>query len=185
MKLSAISLLTASSLTLFSISARSQAVVENTLITGAASTGAASAGQGISKSIGGILGNLDKALEQLKSGEPGKAAGEQSQVVSKPSSPASAPSTIAAVEAKPSLPEPLKAVPIGADQIKVGMSRLDLVAKVGKPFMKTSRVDGPQYVETYYYKGLDDMVVATLREGKVTSVSPPPVPEAPQKSVAR
>jgi hypothetical protein len=184
-KLSAISLLTASSLTLFSISARSQAVVENAIVTGAASTGAASAGQGISKSIGGILGNLDKALEQLKGGEPGKTAGERSQVVSKPASPASAPSTVVAVEAQPSPPEPLKAAPVGADQIKVGMSRLDLVGKVGKPFMKTSRVDGPQYVETYYYKGLDDMVVATLREGRVTSVSPPPGAEAPQKSAAR
>ncbi len=54
------------------------------------------------------------------------------------------------------------------------MTRATVIQTVGKPMMKTSRVEGTTFVETLYYQGPDDVVVVTLREGKVAEVVPPP-----------
>lgn len=182
MKLSGI-LLLSGGLLLFSISSPGQTVVEYSTATAAGSTGAAAGGKGVSKSIGGVFGSLDKTLDKLKKSESPKSSSGPSTIIYPSSSSAEAPASAESATGKsPAATETAKL--IRPEKVSIGMARSDLVTKFGKPFMKATRVEGPHYVETYYYQGDVDIVVVTLREGKVTHVSPPPSPEEPKKETS-
>jgi hypothetical protein len=80
---------------------------------------------------------------------------------------ASAPAKNAAVA--PPAPPPKQ------DEITAGLDRQDLLARFGKPSMKTSALQGGEVIETYWYMVAGhDTVVVTLRGGKVTGVSSSP-----------
>jgi hypothetical protein len=182
-KLSGIVLLSVG-LLLFSISSPGQTVVEYSTATAAGSTGAAAGGKGVSKSIEGVFGGLDKTLDKLKKSESPKSSSGPSSIIYPSSSSAEATPSVesSAGESPAAATETAKL--IRPEKVSIGMARSDLVTKFGKPFMKATRVEGPHYVETYYYKGAEDIVVVTLREGKVTHVSPPPSPEEPKKETS-
>jgi hypothetical protein len=146
-------------LVLFTVLTLGQTVVEHSLATAAAGTATAGGAKGVSKSIGSVFGKLSKTLEKVDKSEPAKAKSTQTWV---------APRSSSATTAPPSTK------PVQPGMIEIGMERSALVSKFGKPLIKAGRLVGPQFVETYYYTGSADMVVVTLREGKVTAVSPPP-----------
>lgn len=146
-------------LIVFTVSALGQTVVEHSIITGAAGTATAAGTKGVSKSIGGVFGKLSKTLGKVDKTEPAKPKSTTTRVVSRSSS---------------ATTEPLSTEPVQPGMIEIGTTRSALVSKFGKPLIKTGRLDGPEFVETLYYTGSADMVVVTLREGKVTAVSPPP-----------
>jgi hypothetical protein len=143
-----------------SVNAGAQTVVEHSLATGAMGTAAAGGSKGASKAIGGVFGNLSKTLDKAGSADAGEPASATSEtiVTSKPASRRDG------AAQKPGDPS----------KIRVGMTRATVIQTVGKPMMKTSRVEGTTFVETLYYQGPDDVVVVTLREGKVAEVVPPP-----------
>lgn len=160
-----------------------QAVVEHTTATAAGTAGAAAGGQGVSKSIGGILGNVGKALDKAKNPESTRETAGPTQVIT-PSAAARGSSESAKETSAP----PAQTIPrklVRPEFIKIGMARTELVKRCGTPFMKTSRVDGSDFTETYYYNAEEDIVVITFREGKVTDVSPPAAPAESQRSVSR
>lgn len=145
-----------------------QTVVEHSLTTGAMGTAAAGGAKGASKSIGNVFGNVSKTLD--------KAAGSGAAATSAATAaePASSTSETIITSKPPSSRDSAPQKPGDPSKIRVGMARVTLVETAGKPMMKTSRVEGTSFVETYYYQGLDDVVVVTLREGKVTDIVPPP-----------
>lgn len=152
----------------FSVFVAGQAIVEHSAATAAGSAAAAGGSKGVSKSVGGVFGSLSKTLE--KTGEPASANAE-----GKPARVDGSPSAAGAAY-KPKTIEP--------GEIAVGTARSDLLNKFGEPFMRTSRVEGLQFVESFYYKGTQDIVVVTLREGKVTAVSPPAEEQDSDKTAA-
>lgn len=157
-----------------------QAIVEHTTATAAGTAGAAAGGQGVSKSIGGILGNLGKTLEKVKNPDASQESAGPTQMVT-PTAPAR--NTVeTAREAGAPAETPVRK-PVRPEFIKIGMARTELVKRVGSPFMKTSRVDGADFFETYYFNAEEDIVVVTLREGRVTDISPPPVIAESKRSV--
>ena len=158
MKLSRL-LLFSGFLAVFTVSALGQTLVEYSIGTAVAGSATAAGTKGVSKSIGDVFGKLSKTLGKVDRSEPAKPKSTQTRV---------APRSSSATTARPSTK------PVQSGMIEIGMERSALVSKFGKPFIKTSRLDGPQFVETYYYTGSDDMVVVTLRDGRVTAVSPPP-----------
>lgn len=162
-----------------SATAAAQTVVEHSLTTGAMGTAAAGGAKGASKSIGSVFGNVSKTLD--KAAGSGAAATSAATAAEPASSTSSTSETI--ITSKPPSPRdsaPQK--PADPFKIRVGMARVTLVETAGKPMMKTSRVEGTSFVETYYYQGLDDVVVVTLREGKVTDVVPPPPTDAKESA---
>lgn len=143
------------------VSAQAQTVVEHSLATGAMGTAAAGGAKGASKSIGNVLGSVNKTLSKAGSVDSKGSSSTTSETIVTTSKPSSG-----AVSAK--------SKPGDLSIIRVGMARVELVKLVGKPMMKTSRVEGTAFVETFYYQGPDDVIVVTLRDGKVTEVVPPP-----------
>ncbi len=133
----------------------SQAVVEHAVITGAGSTGAA-AGSGAGKAVGGIFEGAGKTL--------GSARNE-----------ISAASAVAGASKAAATKEQFVPQPVDPSQITAGMDREDLLAKCGKPSMRTSQTKNYQLVENYwYYTAEHEPVVVTLRDGTVASVIGPP-----------
>ena len=161
-----------------------QAVVEHTTATAAGTAGAAAGGQGVSKSIGGILGNLGKTLEKVKNPDAPQQTAGPTQIVTPPA-PARANAETARETGAPAPIEPALRKPVRPEFVKIGMTRAELTKRVGSPFMKTSRVDGSDFVETYYFNAEEDIVVVTLREGKVFDISPPPVVAESKQNVTQ
>ncbi len=160
-----------------------QAVVEHTTATAAGTAGAAAGGQGVSKSIGGILGNLSKTLEKVKNSDAPQETAGPTQIVA-PTAPARGNVETAREAGAPTPAEPAVRKPVRPEFIKIGMARTELVKRVGSPFMKTSRVDSADFFETYYFNAEEDIVVVTLREGRVTDISPPPVVAESKQNMA-
>jgi hypothetical protein len=155
---------------LLSWSVQAQNIVENSALTAQGGVGVA----GASKSIGKAIGSLGKAVD--------KTASQAAQ--SSSASPA-APSHAEQQPAGQPPPEP-KPMPVSPEDLSIGMTRVELMAKFGKPLMKTSKMDGPQFLEIFYYPHPeDDMTAVTLREGKITAISPPPKSAQPGQSAAR
>jgi len=145
----------------------SQTVVEHAVITGAGSTGAA-AGAGVGKSAGGVFEGVNKALGSAKNEAP--AAPVQAQ-----------PRTRYAAEPAASLVprEKFEPQPVDPSQIATGMDRGDLIAKCGKPSMRTAQTRNFALVENFwYYTAAHEAVVVTLRDGAVASVKGPERPAA-------
>jgi len=160
-------------------SAVGQSVVEYSTTTAAGAKGAAASGQGISKSIGGILGNLNKTLDSAKKPDTAQTSSGPSRIITPSAS-------LRANAGSASEAEIAPAKLLRPEQVRPGMGRSELVKKFGGPFMKASKVDGADFVETYYYQGADDIIVVTVREGKVSSISPPPAPvEAVESASAK
>lgn len=137
--------------------ASGQDIVEHSLLTGHVSTSAAGAGKGVSKSIGGVFGSLDRVLGGQKSGD---ASTSPSEVIS------------VSVDRQREVYTP---TPVSPLQVEVGMDRELILKQFGKPFMRTARAEGPELIEVFIYPNPNgDMTVLTLREGKVTAVSPTP-----------
>ncbi len=159
-----------------SATAAAQTVVEHSLTTGAMGTAAAGGAKGASKSIGSVFGNVSKTLD--------KAAGSGAAATSAATAaePASSTSETIITSKPPSPRDSAPQKPGDPSKLRVGMARVTLVETAGKPMMKTSRGEGTSFVETYYYQGLDDVVVVTLREGKVTDVVPPPPTDAKESA---
>jgi hypothetical protein len=140
-----------------------QTAVEYGTITAAGAAGSAGAMKDTSKSIGNVLGNLGKTLDK---GEASPPSGESVKVA--PAKQAKAAPSRARTAAPPA-PRPIQ-----PDSIRKGMTRADLLAKLGKPFMKTGGMDGVEFIETYCYQGPEDLITVTIRDGTVTSISPEP-----------
>jgi hypothetical protein len=138
---------------------QAQTVVEHSVTTGAGAAGAAGA-KGVSRSIGKVFDSLDKTLGKVEKSDPVP-----------PSSSVATSISSAGHE-------------VQSGRMKIGTQRAALIEGLGQPFMKTSRVDGLHLIETYYYKGPDDVTTVTLREGKVTSISSP-AGEQPVRNAAR
>lgn len=163
-------LFAALSIVVVCVSSHAQTVVEHSVGSAAASSAAAGATKGVSKSVGDVFQSLTEVLGEAKdSGSKDATSTKVESVTRRPAA---------------GMERPRVRI-VQPGQIEVGMARSSLLREFGKPFMKTSQVDGPQLLETYYYRGPDDMVVVTLREGKVTAVSPPPAPEESETTASR
>jgi hypothetical protein len=121
----------------------------------------------VSKSIGGVFGRLGKGFDRLSSGQKGHqtATGTRArkQVASGRSGRAAA--SPAAT--------PRVAPIVNASQIRIGMSRAELLSSVGEPSMRISATDQGVFSETYIYQS-SSTVTVTLHDGKVAEVSPMP-----------
>ncbi len=154
-----------------------QAAAEAGAATAAGATGAAASGKGVSKSIGGVFDSLGKKLEK-STGE--RATEEDAKTV--PSSPKPAPAKAVTVPAGTAA-APLKPVRlVKSSEIKLGTPRADVVREFGQPYMMISQADETGLLQRYFYQGVDEPVVVTFRQGKVTEVTPAPnsKPETPQ-----
>ena len=152
------------------VAACGQSVVEHSLATAAGTAGAA-AGKGAGKSIGGVFDKLGKTLEQA--GKPGAQT-----AASSPKPGATVIDAVPVVKPKPAgeFPDP--------KGITMGLAREELLRKFGEPSIKTIHTQGPQVVETYWYApAKSDAVVVTLRDGKVTAVTPESPPKQPEAAV--
>lgn len=147
----------------FVASACGQAVVEHSI--GTAASGAAAAGSaGASKSIGGVFRSLEQTLDKTGQSPAGKDA-------------APAETRSQSVSVRPSALPPahnFRHEDLSPDQIELGTERVTLLQAFGRPFMRTARLEGSTFLEMFYYRGDGDLVVVTLREGRVSSVFPPP-----------
>lgn len=155
-----------------SIALRAQAVVEHSTATAAGAAGAAAA-KGVGKSVGSILGRVEKLAK-----DAGKTATPAAPLSSKPAEPI-------VVSTPPAKPERTASCADGADPsaITVGLTRDALLRKFGQPCAKATSSQGSQLTETYWYTPADrDGVIVTLGEGKVTAVSP--APRASQQGTA-
>ncbi len=140
--------------------------------TGAARAGAGAGAKGVSKSVGGVFGKVSKTLGSGEKVQGSSTTGQSKvQEVSQPTDSYTAEST------------PAKRRTVKPAEVETGMSRAALVQRFGKPLMKTSKMDGADFLEVFYYTGEDDMTVVTLRDGKVVAVSPPP--EIPEPTTAK
>ena len=148
-----------------------QAAAEYGATAAASTTGAAAGSKGVSKSIGGVFEGigkkLDKAAGDVKSEQAAKAAPSTPAATGK-NKPQTTPSATKA--AAPRLIKP--------SQVRIGMTREELITAVGRPSMKTSGADEGVFRETYMYQGEIDTVTVTLHAGKVTGVSPSPEEES-------
>ena len=156
-----------------------QAAAEYGGAAAAGTTGAAGSGKGASKSIGGVFDSLNKKL--------GKAAGKQAAAETSKAPPASPQAAPPKVVTLPAASPPAEAEPARlatASAIKIGTPRADVVREFGQPQMMTSQADETGFVQKYFYKGADELVVVTFRQGKVVGVTPPPdeKPGTPQSS---
>lgn len=142
----------------------SQAVPEHAAISAASATGTA-ATSGIGKSIGGVFGALNKKLESAKtakSSTPGTTAGQTSSTVTVRSAESTSPRYV------PKLVDP--------SQVTIGLDRDELLKCCGEPMMITSQTRDSQVVETYWYTTIaNDTLMVTIRDGRVASLTPPPV----------
>jgi len=147
-----------------SIALRAQAVVEHSAVTAAGAAGAAAA-KGVGKSAGSILGSVEKlARDGAKTGTATAPA-------------ASRPAGSIVVSTRPAKPERVASCADGAvpSAIAIGLTRKDLLRKFGEPCMKITKSQGSLLIETYWYTPANrDGLIVTLREGKVTAVSPAP-----------
>jgi hypothetical protein len=153
---------------------QSQTAVEYGTITSGSTTGATTDGKDIRKSIGGVFGTLGKGLDQLSKGQQGRQRATPSRA------------------ARPAASSAARQVPprtVNPSQIQIGMSRGELLNAVGKPDMQIGTTDEGVFAETYLYPGGKGNVTVTLRDGKVTGVSPmpeesasAPVPETPPRT---
>ena len=147
-----------------------QPVVEHSLATAAGTAGAA-AGKGVGKSMGGVFDTLGKTLEKA-----GTSGAETATSRSKPVTTASA--AVPATKPKPAreFPDP--------KGITVGLEREELIRKFGEPSMKTTDTQEAQLVETCWYTAAKSgAVVVTLRDGKVTEVTPESTPKRQNAAV--
>ncbi len=129
-----------------------QAMIEYSLGVGRAGAAIAGTGKQVGKSTGAVLQKATQALE--KSGQV-----QAAQTAAAPPQAASPPAPVDPV------------VDIAA--VTPGLERQELLAKLGKPSMKITTLEGRDEVEKYWYRARGrDSVVVTLRNGKVASVLP-------------
>ncbi len=141
-----------------------QAAAEAGAAAAASTAGAAAGTKGAAKSIGGALDKLGRQLD--------KASGGKTDEKPAATPPQAASSTVVKMPASPAPAKVETARLVKPSQIRVGMTREELLKSVGKPSVRTSGADEGEFSETYYYDGAVDTVCVTLRGGKVTSVSP-------------
>ncbi len=149
-----------------------QTAVEYGTIAAGSTTSATTDAKKISKSIGGVFGQLGKALETPSKGQQGhQTAASAAAAKRAASSRGKQPAALSAAK-------PESSSGVQSSQIQIGMSRTELLSAVGKPNMQIGGTDEGVFVETYMYGGSADTVTVTLRDGKVTGISP-----MPQKSI--
>ena len=150
----------------FAVAAHGQAIVEYGLGVGRSGAAGAAAGKKTGAAAASVLNKATAAVEKAGTASAAQAAKPAEKVETAVAQPALA--------AEPSTP----ATPAAVDpaSITAGMERQDLIAKLGKPSMKVTKLEDGHVVEKYWYKGAGrETVLVTLRNGKVESVSPPPV----------
>lgn len=143
----------------------SQAAVEHAAMTAASSTGtAATVGPG--KSIGNVFDGLNKKLESAKianSSAPRAKAPAQT-------------STTVTLRVRENAPPRLEPKPVDPSRVTIGLEREELLKRCGEPSMSSSQTRNSQLVETYWYNTTaNEVLTVTLRDGKVASITPPPV----------
>jgi hypothetical protein len=138
--------------------ASAQAVVEAAMGAGRATTMAAPA-KSMGKSMSGIAGSLDKALN---GGEAAKAP------ETSPAKPAAAKAAATATPAPAAI-----IIREDADGIEEGLAYDELIQRFGKPTMAITTA-GEQSLT---YKGIAGMYTVTVRDGKVAAILPPAPPQ--------
>lgn len=178
-------------------SAFGQAIIER----GAATITGSTAGVGIGKSIGNILKSVEKATGAAANQSAGNSKpfsggnlprgslvnpnapiatgilkGMSSTYGKRPIGPEPAPAPVAVAQAAPEPPAAPAPVLVAFNleamqQVKEGVSREDLFAKVGAPFFKLTVPDGNHAVEIYRYRSNgQDAAIVKLLDGVITSV---------------
>jgi hypothetical protein len=134
----------------------------------AGTTGATTDSKDVSKSIGGVFGRIGKGMDKLSTGPQGRRSATATSVRKPATSGGNRP------VAASSIGRPKAAPIVHPSQIRIGMSRKELLRAVGEPSMQISTTDEGVFSETYMYRGSTDTVTVTLHDGKVTEVSPMP-----------
>jgi len=135
-----------------------QAMVEYGINAGraGAAAGAAGAGRSSAKIFDKIGQSLAGAARADEKGKPGPAA----------------PASAAPVAPAAAAPAPAElATPPDLSALAVGMERVDLLKKVGKPSMSMSGMESSRLVETCWYRNGADSVTVILRDGKVAEIT--------------
>ena len=160
-----------------------QTIVENA----AAAAAGAAAGVGVGKSVGSVLKGVNRTLEQSTAKPPGVEAPDDTMKPLKGSALAVRPAPRRGVPmvktAKTSrqpastaaLPEPPAAPPkIDLEELarmQPGVTRQDLLAKVGPPSIKLTLPESGHEVEIYRYRANGhDTAVVKLQDGVVASI---------------
>jgi hypothetical protein len=134
----------------------------------AGTTGAATDAKKRSNSIGGVFNRIGKNLDQLSRGQQGR------QRATAASTKKTANSSKGRRRAVWSAAKPEASRIVNPSEVRIGMSREELLSAVGKPSMQIGGTDEGVFAETYTYPGSAGTVTVTLHEGKVTEVSPRP-----------
>ncbi len=158
----------------FAVSAWAQAAVEYGLGVGRAGVTGAATGKKAGDAIGSVFNKTAAAAE--KAGSAGTSAAAKPNMVPKDKLDAQKTAVAAAQPpaAAPAEAKPAAAPAIDPSLITVGLTKQELLEKVGKPSMKLTNMDGGDVVEKYWYKASGhETVVVSVRNGKVAQVSPP------------
>lgn len=143
-----------------------QAMVEYSLGVGRSAAGAAAVGKKTARSTEAVFAGSAKGMD--------RAARAPRSAPARPA-PARGGRTDSRVHVlPPAPPKPLTPAlpPPDPGQISSGLDRQDLLQRFGPPAMKTTKMEGPLVLETYWYMAAGrDAVVVTLRDGKVAAVS--------------
>lgn len=126
----------------------------------------------LSKSIGSVLDSVGKRLDKAAAGSKGDPT-----VTTVPATRSAAPGKAKQSEAR-SAAKPVNPHVVEPSQIRIGMSREELLRTAGEPFMTASGTDENGFAETFMYQGRANTVTVIVRAGKVAEISPMPE-EAP------
>jgi|SRR5689334_12947591 len=135
-----------------------QATVESAVGAGAA-TGAAAGAKGAGQAVGGVFGAVGNILNQA----------------SKPGEPGASKSTVTSTTTVVTAPSENKGVsvpskPVDPAEIKVGMTRDELLNRFGEPATRTSTFRQSRMVDTFWYATANkDELIVGLMDGKVVS----------------
>lgn len=140
----------------FTLTAAAQTAVEYSLGT-AGSTGAATGMRGVGKSLAGAFAGVNRTLGTAE--KPGVSGATVVFAGSVPAAAASSPAIV---------PKP-----IDPSKARIGATREELLKQCGEPSTRSSETTGGKLVETYWYDTTThDTLEVTLRDGKVTAITP-------------
>lgn len=155
----------------FAAGAAGQAMVEYGHAAGTSGVAGAAGGKNIGKSLGAVFDKTGRTLQTA--GQSSAATAAKPAETARPAAAAHSSEPTSEPTAAPA--KPAAALPaVDPAAIAPGLDRQELLAKFGKPSMQLTSTDGADEVEKLYYRRAGhEIVVVTLRNGKVASVSPP------------